>query len=122
VANHDRNGGGSRCLLPWILLGVVLIGLCVSVVWGYSRRQEVAEYAVAALLDQQLGEMLPPNQDRAAIAARISRVMRAVKDGTLDPEALAGFGGLFRQYYADRKLDGTEFEALLSFAEAAITR
>lgn len=122
MANHDRNGGRGRCLLPWILLGVVLVGLCVSLIWGYSRRHEVAEYAVAALLDQQLGEMLPPEQDRAKIAMRISAVMRAVKDGTLDPEALSGFGGLFRQYYADRKLDAMEFEALLSFAEAAITR
>ena len=122
MSNHERTDGRSRCLLPWILLGVVLVMLFVSLVWGYTRRHEVAEYAVAAMIDQQLGEMVPPGQDATKVATRISSVLKAVKNGQLDAEALAGFGTLFRQYYTDHKLDAQEFESLLSFAEAAIIR
>lgn len=110
----------SRCVLPWVLLGIVVILLAVTAIWGYTRRAEVAEYAVSALLEQQLGAMIPPGEDPVKVATRISAIMQAVKNGKLNPEALNGFGSLFREYYQDRRLDAEEFESLLVFAENAV--
>ena len=111
-----------RCTLPWILVAVILVGLAAAAWWGYSRRAEVTEYAVAAMMEQALGEMTPPGVDSERAARRIAAMIRAFKEGRVDPERLRGMGEMLREYYADRKLDNVEFESLLSFAEASVER
>lgn len=118
----ERTPRSSRCLLPWILLIVILLALIGTAWWGYSQRETVTEYAVAAMLEQQLGEMLPPGEDPVKVAVRVSAVLQAVKNGQIDPERLEGMGQMFREYYADRHLDPMEFESLLAFAENAVQR
>lgn len=111
-----------RCTLPWILVAIILAGLVAAAWWGYSRRADVTQYAVSAMMEQALGEMVPPGMDGARVAARVAALIRAFKEGRIDPERLRGMGEMLREYYADRRLDNVEFESLLSFAEASVER
>jgi hypothetical protein len=123
VSNADRlhaTRGTGRCLVPWILLGVVVLGLAGTLWWGYQKRETVVEYAVTSMLDRQLGELLPEGEDRTRVATRMAALLRSVQEGRLDPERLQGMGNMFRDYYSDRQLDALEFESLLAFAEAAV--
>jgi hypothetical protein len=101
---------------------VILLGLIGAAWWGYTRRADVTEYAVAAMMEQALGEMVPPGVDQERVARRIAALIRAFKEGRVDPERLRGMGEMLRTDYADRKLDHVEFESLLSFAEASVER
>lgn len=98
------------------------MGLVATAWWGYQKRETVARYAVTSMLDQQLGDLLPAGEDPTRIAIRVTAILRAVQEGRLDAERLRGGGDLFRQYYADQRLDGVEFESMLAFVEAAIQR
>jgi len=120
--HEPRPRSRGRCTLPWILVAVILVGLVAAAWWGYVRRADVTEYAVAAMMEQALGEMVPPGVDGERVAQRIAALMRAFKDGRIDPERLRGMGEMLRAYYADRKLDNVEFESLLAFAEASVDR
>lgn len=108
------------CMLPWLLLAVVLVGLAGTAWWGYQKRETVAEYAVSSLMDQQLSQMLPEGVDPTHTAIRVSAIMKAVQDGRFDGDRLRGMGEMFRGFYDDRALDRDELEALLRFAEAAV--
>ena len=108
------------CLIPWLLLGVVVLGLAGTAWWGYQKRETVAQYAVSSLVDQQLGQMLPEGVDATHTAIRVSAIMKAIQDGRFDAERLGGMGQMFRDYYDDRALDRNELESLLAFAEAAV--
>jgi len=111
-----------RCILPWTLVAIIFVGLLGAGFWGYTRRALVTEYAVSAMMEQALGEMTPPGADRERTARRVAALIRAFKEGRMDPEQLRGMGEMLRTYYADRKLDNVEFESLLSFAEAAVEK
>ena len=110
------------CLLPWLLLAIVVVGLAGTAWWGYQKRETVAEYAVSSLVDQQLSGMLPEGTDPTRTAIRVSAIMKAVQEGRFDAERLRGMGQMFRDYYTDKALDQMELESLLSFAEAAVLR
>jgi hypothetical protein len=105
-----------------VLLAAVLVALLATAWWGYQKRESVARYAVTSMLDQQLGDLLPEGEDPTRVAIRVTAILRAIQEGRLDAERLRGGGDLFRQYYADRHMDGAEFESMLAFAEAAIER
>jgi hypothetical protein len=110
------------CMLPWLLLAVVLVGLVGTAWWGYQKKEEVAQYAVSSLLDQQLDQLLPEGVDATRMAVRVAAIMKAVREGRFDPEQIRGMGAMFRDYYTDRVLDRLELESLLAFAEAAVRR
>ena len=110
------------CRLPWVLLIVLVTVAGVAIWWGYNRPQELAQYAVSSLLEQELGKMLPENVDATRTAMRVAAVLRAIQEGRFDADRLQGGGDMFREYYRDKHLDNVEFESLLAFAEAAVTR
>jgi hypothetical protein len=111
-----------RCVLPWTLLALLVVALAAVAWWGYSRRAEVTQYAIASVMEQALGDVVPPGTDPERVAARMAALMRAFKEGRVDPERLRGGGEMLRQYYADRRLDPMEFESLLTFFEASVER
>ena len=112
----------SSCILPWVLLAILVVGLAGTAWWGYTRRAEVARYAVSSLLDQQLKAMLPPGVDPATTVMRVAAVLNAVQLGNFDAEQLRGMGALFRSYYDDKQLNREELESLLAFAEIAVVQ
>ena len=110
------------CLLPWVLLALLVVVAGMAIWWGYNRPQDLAQYAVSSLLEQEIARMLPENVDATRTAVRVAAVLRAIQEGRFDAERLQGGGDMFREYYRDRQLDDIEFESLLAFAEAAVTR
>lgn len=106
--------------LPWIILTIVMAGLMAALWWGYTNRETVTQFAVSSLLNEELSELLPEGTDPTYMAVRIAALMRALNQGQVDVDRLKGLGSKFREFYADKKLDADELEALLRLVEAAI--
>ena len=80
---HEKRGKGG-CLVPWILLGVVVLGLTGTIWWGYQKRETVVDYAVTSLLDRQLGELLPEGEDPDSLVRKTgSRTSSSASPGPL---------------------------------------
>ena len=112
--------GNQNRKLPWILLAIVMVGLMATLWWGYTNREAVTQFAVSSLLNEELAELLPEGTDPTYMAVRIAALMRALNQGQVDVDRLQGLGSEFRAFYADKKLNADELEALLQHVEAAI--